>query len=331
MNNKYIDLIKRYGMFLVLIALVVFFTITSERFLTTGNIFNIARQISMTSIAAVGMTFVLLTGGIDLTIGSQLTLVNIVGAWLIINGKVNPVLACAIAILMSTTIGFFNGLIIAKIKMPPMVATLSMMIILEGVAYLICGGLPIFGFDKSFSTLGQGYVWIIPIPVIIMVIILILGTFILNSTYFGRYFYAVGSNEDAANLSGINVVKIKYLVYTLSGFFCGIAGIIMLSRTNSGQVLSGKGYEMDVLTSCVLGGVSVSGGYGRISNVVVGTLILGVLANGLVMLNVSHYAQMVLKGAVLLVAVAFDCIQKNREKTVVLSREDEKVEAAHNK
>lgn len=310
---KYMEYFKRYGIFVVLLVLIVFFSITSSNFLVTGNLLVIGRQVSMLGIAAVGMAFVLLLGGIDLSIGSQITLVNIVAAWLMVNGKVNPIAAGAAAVSLSTTIGFINGLIIARVKMPSIIVTLSTQIMIEGLAYMICGGLPIFGFDESFAIIGQGYVGIVPIPVIIMVVIMLIGAFILNSTYFGRYFYAVGGNEEAANLSGINVIRVKYLVYTLSGLFAGIAGIVLLSRTNSGQVLAGKGFEFDALTACVLGGVSINGGYGKISNVVAGILILGVLSNGMVLLNASAYTQMVIKGAVLAVAVAFDCIQKNRQ------------------
>lgn len=304
--------IKKYGIFVVLLILMVFFSLASESFLAPNNLLNVARQVSMIGIAAVGMTFVLLLGGIDLSIGSQITLVNVVTAWLMVNAGVNPILACFIALTMSTSIGFVNGWIISNIQMPSIIVTLSMMIIIEGVAYLVSKGLPIFGFSASFAVLGQGYVGPIPIPVIIMVAILALGSFILNKTYFGRYFYAVGGNEEAANLSGINVARVKYLVYSLSGLFAGIAGIVMLSRTNSGQVLAGKGFEFDVLTACVLGGISVTGGYGKISNAVAGVLILGILSNGLVLLDVSQFAQMVIKGAVLMLAVAFDSIQKKR-------------------
>lgn len=308
---------KKYGIFVVLLLLIVFFGVTSKAFLVPSNLFNVARQVSMLGIAAVGMAFVLLLGGIDLSIGSQITLVNIVAAWLMVNAQLHPIIASLIAILMSTSIGFLNGWIIANIKMPPLIVTLSTMTIIEGVAYIICRGIPIFGFPKSFSALGQGYVGPIPIPVIIMVVILLLGSFVLNKTYFGRYFYAVGGNEEAAKLSGIHVNRVKYLVYSLSGLFAGIAGIVMLSRTNSGQVLAGKGFEFDVLTAVVLGGVSVSGGFGKISNVVAGVLILGVLSNGLVLLDVSQYVQMVTKGLVLLLAVAFDCIQKSRQSKAV--------------
>jgi ribose transport system permease protein len=268
------------------------------------------RQVSMMGIASVGMAFVLLLGGIDLSIGSTITVVNIVAAWFMVKANIHPVPACLIAVLIATGVGFFNGWVIANIKMPPLIVTLSTMTMLEGLAFIICGGVPIFGFPKGFAVVGQGYLGPVPIPVIIMVVILAIGAFILNRTYFGRYFYAVGGNEEASSLSGINVKRVKYLVYTLSGFFAGIAGIVMLSRTMSGQALAGKGFEFDVLTAVVLGGVSVNGGFGKISNVVAGILILGVLSNGMVLMNVTQYMQMVIKGAVLLLAVAFDCYQK---------------------
>ncbi len=317
MNYK--NFLKKYGIFVVLIVLVAFFSIKSENFLVTRNLLIIARQVSMLGIAAVGMAFVLLLGGIDLSIGSQVTLVNIVAAYLMVSGKVSPFVACTIAIIMTSIIGFMNGFIIAKIKMPPIIVTLGTQIIIEGVAYMICKGQPIFGFDKSFAVLGQGYFLGVPIPIYVMIVIMIIGALLLNKTYFGRYFYAVGGNEEAANLSGINVTRVKYLVYTLSGFFAGIAGIVMLSRTNSGQVLSGKGFEFDALTACVLGGVSINGGYGKISNVVAGILILGVLNNGMLLLDVSAYMQMVIKGLVLLLAVGFDTIQRNRKQVAVVN------------
>jgi ribose transport system permease protein len=305
------EIFKRYGIFLVLIVLMVVFAVSSEAFLAPSNLFNVARQVSMLGIAAVGMTFALLLGGIDLSIGSQITLVNIVSAWLMVKGGMNPVAASLLGIMLSTALGFVNGLAIANLAMPPLIVTLCSMTILEGLAYFASKGIPIFGFPESFAAIGQGYVGIVPSPVIIMIIILGIGFFILNFTYFGRYFYAVGGNEEASNLSGINVKMVKYLAYTLSGLFAGIAGIVMLSRTNSGQPLAGKGFEFDVLTAAVLGGVSVNGGYGKISNVVAGVFIIGVLSNGMVLLNVSQYVQMVTKGLVLFAAVAFDCMQKS--------------------
>ena len=315
MNAKLLGGIKKYGIYLALLILIIFFSLTTRHFLNLNNIFNVTRQISMLGIAAVGMTFVLLLGGIDLSIGSQITLLNIIAAWLMVNGGLSPFLACAIALAVSSTIGFLNGWIIANIKIPPIIVTLAAMTILEGIAFMICDGIPIFGFPKEFSIVGQGYLGPIPIPVIIMVVVLGIGAFILNETFFGRWFYAVGGNEEAANLSGINTKWVKYIVYTLSGFFAGVAGIVMLSRTNSGQAIAGKGFEFDVLTAVVVGGVSVVGGVGKISNVVAGILIIGVLSNGMVLLNVTQYSQMVVKGFVLLTAVAFDCWQQQRQES----------------
>ncbi len=311
-GNVVAAIAKRFGIYIVLLVLVIFFSIASENFFVGSNLLNVARQVSMLGIAAVGFAFVLLLGGIDLSVGSVITLVNIVTAWLMVNSGWNPVLAVFVALSISAAIGFANGWIIANIQMPSIIVTLAMMIIIEGVAYLICKGLPIYGFPKSFAVIGQGYLGPIPIPVIIMIAVMALGMFILNKTYFGRYFYAVGGNEEAAKLSGINVKNVKYLVYTLSGFFAGVAGIVILSRTNSGQVLSGKGFEFDVLTACVLGGVSVAGGHGKISNVLAGVLILGVLSNGLVLLDISQFVQMVIKGTVLMLAVAVDCLQHRK-------------------
>ena len=310
---KYISLFKSYAMYFVLFAIIVVFSVATPVFLQVSNVINVVRQISMLGIASVGMTFVLLVGGIDLSIGSLITIINVVCAWLMVECGINPWLSCLISLVLTTFIGFLNGLLIAKIKMPPLIVTLASMTILQGAAYMITGGMPIFGFPKGFTILGQGYVGIIPIPVIIMVIIFIVGALILNRTYFGRYFYAVGGNEEASRLSGLNVEGIKYLVYTLSGLLAGIAGLVMLSRTNSAQPVAGEGYEFDALTANVLGGVSITGGSGKMSNVVAGVLILGVLSNGLILLNVDTYVQKVIKGIVLIIAVGFDCMQKNRK------------------
>ena len=311
-GTKFASFAKVYGIWLVLLFLLVLFTVLSENFLKSHNLLNVARQVSFMGIAAVGFSYVLLLGGIDLSIGSVITLVNIVTAYMMVNWGIHPVVAVLAALVLSSSIGFMNGWVIANLQMPSIIVTLAMLIIIEGVAYIISGGLPIFGFAKSFAVIGQGYVGPIPIPVIIMIVAMGIGGFILKKTFFGRYFYAVGGNEEAAKLSGINVTRVKYLVYTLSGFFAGVAGIVILSRTNSGQVLSGKGFEFDVLTACVLGGVSVAGGIGKISNVLAGVLILGVLSNGLVLLDVSQYVQMVIKGSVLLIAVGLDSVQNRK-------------------
>lgn len=315
--NKKINLkdkINEYAIYAVLILLFLFFSIASPSFINANNLINVVRQISTLGIASVGMTFALLVGGIDLSIGSQMSMVAVICSIMMTKGNINPCIASMLCIILTSAVGFFNGIIISKIKMPPLIVTLSTMIIIEGVAFIISKGIPIFGFPQGFSVLGQGYIGIIPIPVIIMIVILIIGAVILNKTYIGRYFYSIGGNEEASRLSGIDVDKIKCLAYTLSGLFAGIAGVILLSRTNSGQPTMGKGFEFDVLTAVVLGGVSVNGGVGKISNVISGILIIGVLNNGLVLMGMNTYVQSVIKGIVLLIAVAFDFIQRSKKK-----------------
>lgn len=306
------DIIKSRAIYVFLFLMIVFFSFANKSFLTVNNLLNVARQVSIFGIASIGMTYVILLGGIDLATGSIISFVNIITAYFMVNMGMNPALAVILALVISTFIGFLNGLIIAKIKMPALIVTFASQTIFGGLAFIICNGRPISRFPDSFLKIGQGYIGPIPIPVVIMIVCFIVGAFILVKTYFGRYFYALGGNEEAAELSGIQVKNVKYLVYSLSGFFAGIAGLVMLARSNTGQPNAGLGYEFDVITCVVLGGVSVSGGSGKISNVIAGVLIIGILSNGMVLMNVSSYMQMVIKGIILLLAVGSDCIQQAR-------------------
>ena len=309
MKNLMIVL-KRRAIWVFLLLMIVFFSVMSGNFLTMRNLLNVVKQVSISGIASVGMTYVILLGGIDLATGSIISFINILAAYLMVNMGWNPILAVICSLVASTVIGFLNGIIIAEIKMPALIVTFASQTIFAGIAYIICNGTPISRFPESFLVIGQGYVGPIPVPVIIMIICFAVGAFILVKTYFGRYFYALGGNEEAAELSGIHVKKVKCLVYSLSGLFAGIAGLVMLARANTGQPNAGVGYEFDVITCVVLGGVSVNGGSGKISNVIAGVLIIGVLSNGMVLLNISSYMQMVIKGIILLLAVGSDCIQQ---------------------
>lgn len=305
------EFLKKYVIFIALIAIIIVFSAATPKFLTLSNLMNVARQVSMVGIASVGMLFVILLGGIDLSVGSAISLVNIVGAMLMVKLRAPSLVACFLAILTSTAFGFINGLLVTRVKMPAFISTMAFMNVLSGIAFLLSGGIAIYGFSESFRLLGQGYLGFIPIPVILMIIIFLIGGFILNKTAFGRYVYAIGGNEEAAKLSGVNVNVVKTLVYTLSGLFAGIAGIIMLSRLGSGQASSGDGFEFQVITAVILGGTSVAGGEGKISRVIIGVLIMGVLSNGLTLLNINTYMQSVVNGIVLLLAVAMDCLSKN--------------------
>ncbi len=304
---------KKYAIVLVLIVLIILFAIGNSLFFTISNFVNILRQVSMLAIVAIGMTFVLISGGIDLAVGSQLSFVGVLTAVMVSVVGLHPVAACLIGLIATTIVGMIDGIIISKTNVPPLIVTLAMMQILQGLGYVISGGLPVYGLPESLKVLGQGYFGPVPIPVIIMVVIILIGAFILNKTYIGRYFYAVGSNEEAARLSGLNVVWIKLIAYMLSGLFSGIAGIIMMARINSGNPTAGRSFEMDVLTAVVLGGVSVLGGEGKVFGAVIGVLIIGVLSNGLIIMGINEYYQLMVKGIVLLFAVIFDSLNSKKQ------------------
>lgn len=313
MKDKIVYQIKDKAIWLVLLILAIGFTIANPRFLNSTNLLIILRQVSMLGIAAVGMTFVILLGDIDLSTGTIITFINIICAYFMVHMGMNMWLAILVSLIVAVLIGVLNGFMVSTIKMPALIATFSTQMAFQGLALIISGGLPINGFTEDFRVFGQGYVGIVPVPVVIMVICFAVGSFILNKTYFGRYFYAVGGNKEAAELSGIRVGKIKYLVFAISGFFAGLAGIVMLSRTNSAMANAGVGFEFDVITCVVLGGVSVSGGFGKISGVIAGTFIIGVLQNGMVLTNIDSYVQDVVMGVVLALAVGFDCLQRERK------------------
>ena len=300
-ENKVSRVLKDQAIWLVFIVLVIAFTIANPRFITMSNLLIMLRQVAVWGIASVGMMFVILLGDIDLGTGSVITFVNILCAKLMVEFGVNMYLAVLISLLASTLIGLLNGFMVATIGIPALIATFA------------THGQPINGFPEKFSVFGAGWVGPVPIPVIIMIVCFIIGAFILNKTYFGRYFYAVGGNIEAARLSGIRTGRVKYLVFALSGFFAGLAGIVLLSRTNSGMGNAGLGYEFKVITCVVLGGVSVAGGSGRMSGVVAGTFIIGALNNGMVLMNINTWIQDIVLGIVLVLAVGFDCIQKKRQ------------------
>lgn len=304
-------ILEKNGIFLVILVLCLIFAVASPVFLSAENIINIFRQVAVIGIVAVGMTFVVLTGGIDLSIGATIGVASVFTAQMMLWGY-SPVFAAFCSLIVCALFGLVNGVFINELLIPPLVATLGTMTALRGVAYLVSGGLPVFGFPDSFSVLGQGYVGFVPIPVIVMIGVFLSGYVVLEMTPLGRYVYGVGGNEEASRLSGISVKTIKYFVYTVSGFLSGIAGIVLLSRINSGQPKAGQGYEMDVITAVVIGGVSISGGEGRLGYVVAGVLIIGILSNGMILLNINEYVQWVVKGLVLVAAVGFDRISKTK-------------------
>ncbi len=318
--KKFFRFYNKYGVLLILLILVVVFWVINPVFLTVQNVINIFKQVSIIGVLAVGMTFVLLSNGIDLSVGGVVSLACVTLSLFVVKFNFPTPLGMALVIAEGILVGFVNGIIVAKIKVPPLIMTLGTCTFLQGFNYTICGGLPIYGLPASLKWAGQYNVFgAIPVLVIVMLLTLAAGVFILNKTYLGRYFYAIGSNEEATRLIGINADRIRILAYTLSGFMAGIAGILMLGRIGSGQPGAGDGYEMDVLTGCVLGGVSLSGGKGRLSNAFIGILIIGVLSNGMSIAGMGTFPQKMVKGIVLIFAVVLDRLQyvKVRKKVKV--------------
>lgn len=308
------DKIKRSGIFTygILIFLVVLFialSLSSPYFLTIDNLTKVLRQVAVVGIITVSMTMVILTGGIDLSVGSTLSLTSVILAKLMVSGVSVPI-AILITLLSGTVLGLFNGFLINKINISPLISTLGTMTIYSGITYIMTKGTGIFGFPKSFSWIGQGYILKVPVPIIILILVYVFGFFILNNTRFGRYLYGIGANEKASILSGVNVVKMKYMVYMISGLLSSLASVVMLSRIGSALPTTGVGLEFDVVTAVVLGGVSVNGGEGKLQGVVIGLLIIAILSNGMILLGVDSYFQTVVKGLVLLAAVGIDNISK---------------------
>ena len=298
--------LRNYAISLVFLILLLVFSLTSSTFFRAENLFNVTRQVAMLGISAVGMTFVILAGGIDLSVGSLLSLVSVVCAKLMVEVGLNPVTAVFLTLLMSCGVGALNAFFINEVNVPPLITTLGTMTILRGTSYVLSTGRHIWGFPDQFRIIGQGYLGPIPIPVILMGFIFLFGWVFLSRTPFGRWTYGIGNNEEATRLSGINIKKMKYLLYILSSLLTGIAGIILLSRMSSGQPKVGTGYELEVVTAVVLGGVSIFGGQGKLLGVIFGVLIIGVLENGMILVNISDYYQQIILGFVLLAAVGFD-------------------------
>lgn len=288
----------------------------SENFLTTANFFNVLRQTSVNLCIAVGMTLVILTGGIDLSVGSVLALSGAVAAGLAHQGFAVEGAdlfvgftfwgCCFAALIIGAVFGCFNGLLITRFKVPPFVATLGVMTIARGLTMLYTGGFPITNLGGGFEFVGTGWLLGIPMPVWIAIIIIAVFAFFLKETRIGRYIYAIGGNEKASLLSGIKVDRVVLLVYTLAGILAAVAGVLVTARLDSAQPNAGSGYELDAIAAVVIGGGSLSGGRGTIVGTVVGALIIGVLNNGLVLLNVSPFWQQVVKGFVILLAVIMD-------------------------
>ena len=307
------SILKKNMPFLILVSLVVLFSFIAPNFMTLGNLRTLIRQISFAGISAVGLIFVMISGGIDLSIGSQIVFGNVLLAIMMADWKLPPAVAIPLILVVGTGLGAINGLLCIKLKIHPLIITLGTSAIFKGVGYIINQSRNIMGFPDSFRWFGQGYLWGIPIPVIVLIIVALIGSFILTKTYFGRQVFALGGNEEAARLAGVNINRMKVLLFMICGFVSSITTVLLLSRVFAGQTMTGQGLEFDCLTAALLGGVSFKGGEGTIFGLMVGMLIIGVLNNAMQLATFPDFSQTVVKGAVLLIAVAFDVYQKNRK------------------
>lgn len=300
-------LIQKQGALVGLLVIIVALAILSPNFLTMDNLMNVFRQVSINALIAFGMTFVILTGGIDLSVGSILALSSALTAGFMVGGM-NSILAMFQGILLGALMGAANGVAVAKGKIAPFIVTLATMTIFRGLTLVYTEGKPITGISDSFAfqLVGRGYFFGIPFPVVITVIAFIILYILLRKTTFGRSVYATGGNEEAARLSGLKIDRIKITVYSISGAMAALAGVILTSRLNSAQPTAGTSYELDAIAAVVLGGTSLAGGRGHITGTLIGALIIGVLNNGLNLLGVSSFYQQVVKGGVILLAVLLD-------------------------
>lgn len=299
-----------FAILIILVVLVAILAFINPVFLTPNNLMNIARQVSIVAIVGIGMSYVLISAEIDLSVGSLVGLTGVVAAMAMKDGM--PIMvACLFAILISVFCGFLNGVIHTYIKIPSFIVTMGMMNIARGAVLVLTNSYPVTGLPEGFKMVGRGYILGIPIPVVVMLACYIVGFFVLKYTKFGRSIYAIGGNLEAARLSGISVSKNKVIIHTICGLTAGIAGVVLAARLFSGQPSAGNGMELDAIAAAVIGGTSTSGGKGRLWGTLLGALIMGIITNGMNLMNISTNWQYIMQGTIIIVAVGLDRIKNN--------------------
>lgn len=304
-KKKLINQINIYRSVLILLVICIFATILSPSFLSVTNLFNVFKQITVAGVVGCGMTFVILTGGIDLSVGSILGLSGVLAAG-VLESTGNPAFAIALALAVGVICGAINGFFVSFCEIPPFISTLGMMTLLRGCVLIYTKGSPISIKSDAYKFFGKGAIAGIPVPVIILILLFLLAHYILTQTSYGRSIYAFGGNREAARLSGISTRFTEWMAYTINGLLCGIAGVILTARLGSAQSTSGTGIEMDAIAAVILGGTSLSGGVGFVLPTVVGAMIMGIIDNILTLMNVNPHATNIVKGAVILIAVLVD-------------------------
>lgn len=304
-SARFKRIIAKNRMLFVLSFLVIIVSFTSPAFLTLKNFTNVLRQISINAIIAFGMSFVITAGGIDLSVGSIVGIAG-VGMGLLATSEHPIFLIVLLSLMIGALVGALNGFGIAKFRIPPFIATLAMQNVARGIAYILCDGLPIIGFREKYIIIGQGYWMGVPIPVYIMAVVAIFAAVVFNKTQFGRYVYFTGGNEQAALYSGINVFKVKVITYMICGMLAGLGGLVLSFRVASAMPTNGLGFEGDAIAAAVIGGCAMRGGYSTVHGTLIGALILGVISNGMNLLGITQYWQMIMKGFVIFIAVVLD-------------------------
>jgi ribose transport system permease protein len=305
---------QRIAEYVIVVAIVlesIVFAVIAPQFFSVPNLVNVALSIAITGIMAVGMTAVILTGGIDLSVGSVAALAGVVAALISVDGGTGAVLGGALAALgIGLVVGLFNGVMVAQFRVPPFVTTLAMLTICRGLAFIVTGGRSIGDLPASFEFLGKKRLAGVPLPVILMLLVFAAGWFVLKRMTFGRYVYAVGGNREAAYLAGVNTKRVTLLVYVLNGLLVGLAGLVLASRLGAGVPNSGLQYELDVIAAVVVGGTSLNGGRGSVVATFWGAVFIGILNNGLNLAGIDPYMQKIALGVVILLAVLADQLNK---------------------
>ena len=309
------------GIMVVLLILCIIVSLATDKFLTSGNIISVLRQISINTYIALGMTLIIILGHIDLTVGAVVAMCGTLTVGFIVNQGLPVELAIIGGVLLGVLFGFINGVIVSTFKVPSFIITMAMMNVANGIAYVYSGGQSTRITDGFFISIGTGYLFsLIPLPVLYMILLIIVISFLLVKTRFGVYVYAIGGNREAARLSGIPIRKIEIIVFTLSGLLSAFAGLVLASRMYSGQPSVGSGYEMDAIAACVLGGTSMAGGKGSISGTVLGAMVIGIISNGLNLIGVSSYWQLIVKGIIIATAVILDSQKEKFKRNAIIRK-----------
>lgn len=308
-KSKFQKFLKSNVMLIILIVMLVIFAILSPNFRSFKNIMNICTQNAYFIIASIGVSLIMISGGTDLSVGQLMAVVGI-GIAMLMEAGVPVIVAIILGIGIGVLLGCFNGLASNILKIHPMIVTLATMTIFKGISYTLSGSKSFFNFADSYVQIGQGYVGPVSVPVIIAIVIAIVVHFMLEKTCFGRFIYAVGGNAETARLAGVNVKKIKLLVFAIGGALFALAAIILTARGGSASSSIGPGVEFDCITACVLGGISFIGGEGKVKGAVIGCLILGVLSNGMQMVGMGVYIQYIVKGLILMASIGYDTYQQ---------------------